>query len=125
MTSEELAQFQSSQAAKPSKQDQFVVGKEIQPLDLERFYEQTNNIYYSVAILGERANQISSQMKQELNDKLAEFGSQSESLEEITENREQIEIAKHYEQLPKPTLLSIEEFLNQEIYFRNDSPNVE
>jgi DNA-directed RNA polymerase subunit K/omega len=82
------------------------------------FYEQTGNIYESVAILAKRANQISLEIKDELNQKIAEFASPTDNLEEIFENREQIEIAKYYEQLPKPTLLAIHEFLNKQIYFR-------
>ncbi|HPE43953.1 MAG TPA: RNA polymerase Rpb6, partial [Bacteroidales bacterium] len=66
-----------------------------------------------------RANQISIEMKEELNKKIAEFASSSDNLEEVFENREQIEIAKFYERLPKPTLIAIQEFLNNEIYFRN------
>ena len=82
------------------------------------FYEQTGNIYESVAVLAKRANQISLEVKDELNKKIAEFASPTDNLEEIFENREQIEIAKYYEQLPKPTLLAIHEFLNEQIYFR-------
>ncbi|MDD3635977.1 MAG: DNA-directed RNA polymerase subunit omega [Bacteroidales bacterium] len=83
------------------------------------FYEGTGNIYETTAILSKRANQISIEMKEELNKKIAEFASSSDNLEEVFENREQIEIAKFYERLPKPTLIAIQEFLNNEIYFRN------
>ncbi|HOI31362.1 MAG: DNA-directed RNA polymerase subunit omega [Bacteroidales bacterium] len=83
------------------------------------FYEGTGNIYETTAILSKRANQISIEMKEELNKKIAEFASSSDNLEEVFENREQIEIAKFYEKLPKPTLIAIQEFLNDEIYFRN------
>jgi len=82
------------------------------------FYAQTGNIYETVVVLSKRANQISLEMKDELNKKLAEFASPSDNLEEVFENREQIEIAKYYEQLPKPTLIAIQEFLDGNIYFR-------
>ncbi len=87
--------------------------------DKQRFYEQTNNIYETVAILSKRANQIGSEMKAELNRKIEEFATTSDNLEEIFENREQIEISKFYERLPKPTLIAIHEFMNGKIYFRN------
>ncbi|MDY0078812.1 MAG: DNA-directed RNA polymerase subunit omega [Bacteroidales bacterium] len=85
----------------------------------DQFYEGTGNIYETVAILSKRANQISADLKEELNNKIAEFASSSDNLEEVFENREQIEIAKFYERLPKTTLIAVHEFLNNEIYFRN------
>lgn len=85
----------------------------------------TGNIYESVAIISQRANQISTQTKQELMRKLEEFSTTTDSLEETFENREQIEISKYYERMPKPTLVATEEFLNGEIYFREgDSAEV-
>jgi DNA-directed RNA polymerase subunit K/omega len=78
----------------------------------------TGNIYESVAIISKRANQISSQLKQELARKLEEFSTTTDSLEETFENREQIEISKYYERIPKATLTATEEFLAGEIYFR-------
>ena len=85
----------------------------------DQFYKGTGNIYETVAILTKRANQIAAEMKEELNKKIEEFATNNDSLEEVFENREQIEIAKFYERLPKPTLIAIHEFLNDEIYFRN------
>ena len=85
--------------------------------DKHRFYDQTGNIYKSVSILSKRANQIGLEMKEELNRKISEFATTTDNLEEIFENREQIEIAKFYEHLPKPTLISIHEFLHEQIYF--------
>ena len=85
----------------------------------DQFYKGTGNIYETVAILTKRANQIATEMKEELNKKIEEFATNNDSLEEVFENREQIEIAKFYERLPKPTLIAIHEFLNDEIYFRN------
>ena len=84
--------------------------------DLDR---STDNIYESLVIISKRANQISNNMKEELHGKLAEFASSNDNLEEIFENREQIEISKHYERLPKPSLIAIDEFLNDKIYFKN------
>jgi len=85
----------------------------------EDFYEQTGNIYESVAVVSKRSNQISLEMKGELEQKISEFATTSDNLEEIFENREQIEIAKYYERLPKPTLIAIHEFLKEKVYFRN------
>ena len=81
--------------------------------------QKTENLYESLVIIAKRANQISNNMKEELHGKLAEFASSNDNLEEIFENREQIEISKHYERLPKPSLIAIDEFLNDKIYFRN------
>lgn len=74
--------------------------------DLSTLWEQTGNIYESVAIIAKRSNQIAIEIKQDLNKKLSEFASYNESLEEVFENREQIEISRYYEKLPKPTLLA-------------------
>ena len=79
----------------------------------------TGNIYESVAIMSKRANQISAQMKTDLSKKLQEFASGSDHLEETFENREQIEISRYYEKLPKPTLMAQDEFIHDKIYFRN------
>ncbi len=89
--------------------------------DIRRFDEPTGNIYEAVAIMSRRANQISSEIKEELSGKLQEFSSRTDNLEEVFENREQIEISKHYEKLPKPTLISIQEFMDDKVYFRNPS----
>lgn len=86
--------------------------------DLRKFDEDTKNIYQSIVIISKRANQITLEMKEELNNKLTEFASTTDNLEQIFENREQIEIAKYYEQLPKPSLIAINEFLGNKIYFR-------
>lgn len=87
--------------------------------DLVNFEEKTGNIYESLVVLAKRANHISSEMKEELNDKLSEFASITDNLEEVFENREQIEISKHYEKLPKASLVAIQEFLDGKIYYRN------
>lgn len=82
--------------------------------------EPTGNVYESVVIIAKRANQIGAEMKQELNRKLADFSSTTDSLEETFENREQIEISRYYERLPKPSLLATEEFLDGDVYFREN-----
>jgi DNA-directed RNA polymerase subunit K/omega len=87
--------------------------------NIEDFTRGTNNVYETVSILSKRANQISLEIKEELKQKISEFATTTDNLEEVFENREQIEIAKYYEHLPKPTLISIHEYLNDEIYFRN------
>lgn len=89
------------------------------PRDLEELETETGNVYETVMILAKRSNQIASEMKEELNQKLQEFASYTDNLEEVFENREQIEISKYYERLPKPTLIAYEEFLQDQIYFRN------
>lgn len=83
--------------------------------------DETGNLYESVAIIAKRSNQISVEIKQELNKKLQEFASYNDSLEEVFENREQIEISRYYEKLPKPTLLATEEFVENSIYWRDPS----
>ncbi|OEK05040.1 DNA-directed RNA polymerase subunit omega [Roseivirga misakiensis] len=86
--------------------------------DTDKIGDVTGNIYQSIAIISKRSKQIASGMKEELNGKLAEFASTVDNLEEIFENREQIEISKFYERMPKPTAMAIEEFMNGEIYHR-------
>ena len=81
--------------------------------------EDTGNIYETVAIIGKRANQISVEIKEELKKKLDEFSSSSDNLEEVFENREQIEISRYYERLPKPTLIATQEFMEDKVYYRN------
>ena len=89
--------------------------------DVRELDKTTDNIYESIVIISKRANQISNNLKEELHGKLAEFASSNDNLEEVFENREQIEISKHYERMPKPTLIAVDEFLNDKIYFRNPS----
>ena len=86
---------------------------------------QTGNIYESVVVISRRANQRATQLKPELTRKLADFSSTTDTLEETFENREQIEISRYYERLPKPTLIATEEFLEGEVYFRNATPETE
>ncbi|MGE4567748.1 MAG: DNA-directed RNA polymerase subunit omega [Bacteroidales bacterium] len=93
--------------------------------DLVKLEEETGNVYESVMIIAKRANQISVELRQELNRKLEEFSSVTDNLEEVFENREQIEISKFYERLPKPALIATEEFLDDEIYFRRPTQSSE
>jgi len=83
---------------------------------------QTGNSYQTVAIVAKRANQIGVELKQELNTKLEEFATFTDNLEEVFENREQIEISKFYERLPKPTLIAAQEFLEGKVYYRTPEP---
>ena len=87
--------------------------------DLDKLEANTSNIYEAVIVVSKRANQISVEMKQELNRKLEEFAYYTDNLEEVFENREQIEISKFYERLPKASLIALQEFVDEEIYFRN------
>ena len=94
--------------------------------DVQELWKDTGNVYESVVIISKRANQISAEIKQDLSKKLAEFASYNDSLEEVFENRELIEISRYYEKLPKPALLATEEFLDGQIYWRDPSKdNVE
>ena len=95
--------------------------------NMDRLSEQTGNIYEAVAVISKRARQISVNVKEELNSKLAEFASTVDNLEEIFENREQIEISRFYERMPKPTGIAIEEYLDGKVMFRerDEDPTAE
>ncbi|HEY9340093.1 MAG TPA: DNA-directed RNA polymerase subunit omega [Hanamia sp.] len=87
--------------------------------------EKTGNLYESIAIIAKRANQISISIKEELHNKLEEFASHTDSLEEIHENKEQIEISKAYERMPNPAILAAAEFMEDKIYYRrNEEDNL-
>lgn len=86
--------------------------------DMIAMADQTGNVYETVCIIGKRANQISSDLKKELEKKLQEFAS-TDNQEEISENREQIEISRFYEKLPKPTLIATQEYIEHKLYFSN------
>lgn len=88
--------------------------------DVNSLCENTGNVYETVAIIGKRANQIGVEIKDELKRKLEEFSNNNvDNLEEVFENREQIEISKYYERLPKPVLLATQEYIEDKTYFRN------
>jgi DNA-directed RNA polymerase subunit K/omega len=86
--------------------------------DLDKIAEQTGNVYQSVVVISKRARQIAVNLKEELNNKLAEFATTVDNLEEVFENREQIEISRFYERLPKPTTSATEEFTEGKLNFR-------
>ena len=83
------------------------------------FDKETGNVYETINIIAQRANQISTELKTELNRKLADFSSPTDTMEETFENREQIEISRYYERLPKPVIIATEEFLDDELYFKD------
>ena len=87
--------------------------------------EDTGNVYETVAIIGKRANQIAVEMKNDLSKKLQEFASYNDNLEEVFENREQIEISRYYEKLPKPTLIAAQEYEEGNVYYRNPAKEKE
>lgn len=87
--------------------------------DMMDLCKDTGNVYETVCIIAKRANQIAGEMKRDLDKKLQEFASLNDNLEEISENREQIEISRCYEKLPKPTLIAAQEYIDGKIHFRN------
>ena len=87
--------------------------------DMIELSQDTGNVYETVCIIAKRANQIAGEMKHDLEKKLQEFASLNDNLEEISENREQIEISRYYEKLPKPTLIAAQEYVDHKIFFRN------
>ena len=89
--------------------------------DLIELAEPTGNIYETVCIIAKRANQIAVEMKKDLEKKLQEFASMNDNLEEVSENREQIEISRYYEKLPKPVLIATQEYIEGKIKYRNPS----
>lgn len=89
--------------------------------DVMDLCKDTGNIYETVAIIAKRSNQIAADLKQDLDKKLQEFASLNDNLEEITENREQIEISRFYEKMPKATLIATQEYVDGRIHFRDPS----
>ena len=92
----------------------------IETRDVNEFKNKTGNLYESIAIVAKRANQINISLKEELHNKLEEFASHTDSLEEIHENKEQIEISRAYERMPNPALLATQEFMEAKIYYRKN-----
>ncbi|MDR2968415.1 MAG: DNA-directed RNA polymerase subunit omega [Tannerellaceae bacterium] len=93
--------------------------------DMIQLSADTDNIYETVKIISKRANQISVEMKSDLEKKLQEFASFNDNLEEVFENREQIEISRYYEKLPKPVLISTQEYLEGKVYYKNPAKEKE
>lgn len=87
--------------------------------DLHALEQKAGNLYEAIAIIAKRSNQIAVEMKEELSSKLSEFATHTDNLEEVFENREQIEISKYYERLPKPNSIAIQEFMEDKIYYRH------
>jgi len=96
----------------------------VEPKKLSDIKEKTGNLYESIAIVAKRANQINITLKEELHNKLEEFASHTDSLEEIHENKEQIEISKAYERMPNPALLATQEFMEDKVYFRKNDEDL-
>ena len=96
----------------------------VEPKKLSDIKEKTGNLYESIAIIAKRANQINIILKEELHNKLEEFASHTDSLEEIHENKEQIEISKAYERMPNPALLATQEFMEDKVYFRRNDEDL-
>ncbi len=87
--------------------------------DINAMSKEVGNVYEMVTIIAKRANQINVEIKSEIEKKLQDFGGSSDNIEEVFENREQIEISRYFEKLPKPTLLATQEFIEDKIYYRN------
>ena len=96
----------------------------IEPRKLTDLKQKTGNVYESIAVIAKRANQINIAVREELHNKLEEFASHTDSLEEIHENKEQIEISRAYERLPNSALLATSEFLDDKVYFRRSDDNL-
>src|SRR5215217_6752274 len=90
----------------------------IETRDVNELKNKTGNLYQSISVIGRRANQINISLKEELHNKLEEFASHTDSLEEIHENKEQIEISRAYERMPNPALLATQEFMEGKVYYR-------
>lgn len=93
--------------------------------DVMKMAEPVGNVYEMVRIISKRANQLSVEMKTDLDNKLEEFASYSDNLEEVFENHEQIEISRFYEKLPKPALIAMQEWVEDKVYYRNPSKEKE
>lgn len=101
------------------------IANNLETKDVSKIKAKTGNVYESIAVISKRANQINVMVKEELHNKLEEFASHTDSLEEIHENKEQIEISKAYEKMPNPALLATQEFLEDKVYFRrNEDDNL-
>jgi DNA-directed RNA polymerase subunit K/omega len=96
----------------------------IETRDVNELKNRTGNLYESISIIGKRANQINISLKEELHNKLEEFASHTDSLEEIHENKEQIEISRAYERMPNPALLATQEFMESKVYHRKNEDDL-
>ena len=109
------------------KKKKFIIAPNIEPRDLNSLHEITGNTYQTIAIVGKRANQIAATLKEELHEKIEDFVSATDTLEEVHENKEQIEISKFYEKLPNPSIIATEEYLDGKIefHYKNQQPDSE
>jgi DNA-directed RNA polymerase subunit K/omega len=96
----------------------------VEPKNLFEMKGKTGNLYESIAVIAKRANQINISIKEELHSKLEEFASHTDSLEEVHENKEQIEISRAYERMPNPSLLATQEFMEEKVYFRRNDADL-
>lgn len=101
------------------KNTEFTISPFAETRNMDKISEKTGNFYKSLVVMSKRANQINQEMKEELHAKLNEFATTSDNLEEVFENREQIEISRYYERLPNPSVMALDEFVNDEIYCRD------
>ncbi len=100
------------------------IANNVETKSLDDLRRKTGNLYESIAIVAKRANQINISLKEELHNKLDEFASHTDSLEEIHENKEQIEISKAYERMPNPALLATTEFMEDKVYYRKNEDDL-
>lgn len=107
------------------KNYEFSISPYAETRNMDVIHEKSGNFYKSLVIMSKRANQINDELKKELHAKLNEFATTSDNLEEVFENREQIEISRYYEKLPNPAVMAIDEFLNDEIYVRDKGEELE
>ncbi|HMO62704.1 MAG TPA: DNA-directed RNA polymerase subunit omega [Ferruginibacter sp.] len=110
--------------SKLRRQHSYSTSNVVEPKNLVDLKAKTGNLYESIAIIAKRANQINISIKEELHNKLEEFASHTDSLEEIHENKEQIEISKAYERMPNPSLLSTQEFIEDKVYYRKNEEDL-
>ncbi|MFT3680735.1 MAG: DNA-directed RNA polymerase subunit omega [Ferruginibacter sp.] len=110
--------------SKLRRQHSYSTSNVVEPKNLVDLKDKTGNLYESIAIIAKRANQINISIKEELHNKLEEFASHTDSLEEIHENKEQIEISKAYERMPNPALLATQEFSEEKIYHRKNDEDL-
>ncbi len=110
--------------SKPRRQVSTHIANVAETKNLTDLKNKTGNLYESIAIIAKRANQISITMKEELHSKLEEFATHTDSLEEIHENKEQIEISKAYERMPNAALLATQEFIEDKIYYRKNEDDL-
>ncbi len=110
--------------SKTKRQLSTTTANNVETRNLIDLREKTGNIYGSIAIIAKRASQINISLKEELHNKLEEFATTTDSLEEVHENKEQIEISRAYERMPNPALLATQEFMNDKIYFRKNETDL-